>query len=209
MFVFIAVVVEFLFHCPVPLSLSYFISMGGWMDGWMEHLQLSKEDVEFIVPLEVAKMSELVSSMVDEASDDEDNDDDYDDNDHETTSGIIKVPLLNVSTRVLQQVLDFCTHYHTVEAMPWIEKGPLRSTNLADLIPPWYATFVNDMDKEELFQLLLAANYMNIEALLNLTGPAIASRIMGKSVCKILLLLFSSTTISNGRKEEDESWSKK
>jgi S-phase kinase-associated protein 1 len=159
-------------------------------------------------------MSELVSSMVDEASDDDDDDDDNDnDDDHETTSVIIKVPLLNVSTRVLQQVLDFCTHYHTVEPMPWIEKGPLRSTNLADLIPPWYATFVNDMDKEELFQLLLAANYMNIEALLNLTGPAIASRIMGKSVSKILFLLLwlsswlfllLSSTVSNGPKEEKE-----
>jgi S-phase kinase-associated protein 1 len=211
--------VGFLFHCPVPLTLSYSMCMYMYLYGMNGTLQLSKEDVEFIVPLEVAKMSELVSSMLDEASDDDDdndndNDQNVNDGDNDNTTNIIKVPLLNVSTRVLQQVLEFCIHYHTIEPMPWIEKGPLRSTNLADLIPPWYATFVNDMDKEELFQLLLAANYMNIEALLNLTGPAIASRIMGKSVgtnvcccCReYCRLLFSNGPNEEEKEEEDSLW---
>ena len=65
-----------------------------------------------------------------------------------------------------------------------IERGPFRSTSMADRVQLWYAEFIDEArcTKDELFELLLAANYLDIETLLNLTGPAIASRISGKSM---------------------------
>lgn len=132
--------------------------------------KVSNDGSEFPITVEVAKMSELVASLMEEADED--------------GSRVIKVPLPNVSTNTLRKVVEFCNHYQEVEPMRSIERGPLRSTNMADHVQLWYAEFVDDArcTKDELFELLLAANYMDIETLLNLAGPAIASRISGKSV---------------------------
>eukprot|EP00594_Rhizosolenia_setigera_P008283 CAMPEP_0178956784 /NCGR_PEP_ID=MMETSP0789-20121207/10482_1 /TAXON_ID=3005 /ORGANISM="Rhizosolenia setigera, Strain CCMP 1694" /LENGTH=64 /DNA_ID=CAMNT_0020638823 /DNA_START=65 /DNA_END=255 /DNA_ORIENTATION=+ len=53
----------------------------------------SKEGDTFAVPVEVAKMSELVKSMMDE--------DDVDE--------IADIPLPNVKAAVLKKVIEFCT----------------------------------------------------------------------------------------------------
>jgi S-phase kinase-associated protein 1 len=64
--------------------------------------------------------------------------------------------------------------------MKEIEK-PLKSANIADAVNPWYASFVTGIDKEFLFNLILAANYMDIKPLLDLSCAAVASMIKGKT----------------------------
>ena len=139
--------------------------------------KISNDGSEFPVSVQVARMSELVSSLVEEADED--------------SRRMIKVPLPNVSRKTLRRIVEFCNHYQDVEPMRSIERGPLRSTSMADHVQLWYAVFIDEArcTKDELFELLLAANYMDIETLLNLTGPAIASRISGKSVSVVLELL--------------------
>ncbi len=53
---------------------------------------------------------------------------------------------------------------------------------MADLqvVQEWYATFVN-VEQEVLFELILAANYMDIKPLLDLTCATVASMIKGKT----------------------------
>ena len=45
----------------------------------------------------------------------------------------------------------------------------------------WYRTFVNNMDRENLFALLTAANYMNIKPLLDLACLRVTFEVTGKS----------------------------
>ena len=47
--------------------------------------------------------------------------------------------------------------------MPEIEK-PLKSANMNEVVSEWDAKFV-DLDQEMLFELILAANYMDIKSL--------------------------------------------
>ena len=47
-------------------------------------------------------------------------------------------------------------------------------------MPKWDADFVN-IEQETLFELILAANYMDIKPLLDLTCASVASLIKGKS----------------------------
>ena len=128
------------------------------------HQQVSKEGDSFPVDIEVARMSELVKGMLeDESGDDED-----------TT----EIPLPNVKAAVLKKVIEFCSH-HKSEPMTEIEK-PLKSAVMAEVVQKWYADFVN-VEQVLLFELILAANYMDIKPLLDLTCATVASMIKGKT----------------------------
>lgn len=63
-----------------------------------------------------------------------------------------------------------------------IEK-PLKSANMHDVVQDWYAKFV-EVQQETLFELILAANYMDIKPLLDLTCATVASMI---KVCLFFL----------------------
>jgi len=136
---------------------------------------ISKEGDKFPVVEAVAKMSELVRSMMeDKEEEDEDDDDDADDQANKST----EIPLPNVKSEVLKKVIEFCDH-HLAEPMTEIEK-PLKSQNMADVVQKWYADFV-DLEQVLLFELILAANYMDIKPLLDLTCATVASMIKGKT----------------------------
>jgi S-phase kinase-associated protein 1 len=124
---------------------------------------VSTEGDKFEVPKNIAKQSKLVESMVD--------DDDDDDDDHE-------IPIVNVKNKVLVKVIAFMKHYDK-EEMKEIEK-PLTKNNIEELVQPFYADYVN-VDQDALFELIMAANYMNVPPLLDLTCAKVASQIKGKS----------------------------
>ena len=112
-------------------------------------------------------MSELVKSMMDEDADDDDD-----------AGSPTEIPLPNVKAQVLRKVIEFCEH-HLEEPMTEIEK-PLKSQNMGDVVQSWYAEFVN-LEQVLLFELILAANYMDIKPLLDLTCATVASMIKGKT----------------------------
>jgi S-phase kinase-associated protein 1 len=51
---------------------------------------------------------------------------------------------------------------------------------MADVVQQWYADYVN-VEQGLLFELILAANYMDIKPLLDLTCATVASMIKGKT----------------------------
>ena len=92
----------------------------------------------------------------------EENDDDITDND-------LICP--NVCGIILEKVIDFCAYY--VEVEPMIEiKTPFKSDtpSLLDIVTQdWYRKFVENMTREEVFLLIRAANYLDIQPLLKLS----------------------------------------
>lgn len=88
-----------------------------------------------------------------------------------------------------RQVIEFCKHYKE-DPMNEIEK-PLKSANMHDVVQEWYAKFV-EVQQETLFELILAANYMDIKPLLDLTCATVASMI---KVIARFLLNFSSSRV--------------
>lgn len=79
---------------------------------------------------------------------------------------------------VLRKVIAFCEH-HAREPMHDIEK-PLKSSNMSEVVSEWDANFVK-VEQDLLFELILAANYMDIKSLLDLTCAKVASMIKGKT----------------------------
>lgn len=78
---------------------------------------------------------------------------------------------------------------------------------MSDSVPEWYAKYVDDMDQETLFSTVLAANFMNINPLLELGCAKIGSKIRGIRTPQEIAKVFG---IENRKyKEPDEEAIKK
>jgi S-phase kinase-associated protein 1 len=89
-------------------------------------------------------------------------------------------PCPKVTGKILQKVVDYCTHYQE-EEMEKIET-PLQGETVEEIVKPeWFAKFC-EVDREVMFQLVAAANFLNIKPLLDLTCLAVSVSIKGKSV---------------------------
>ncbi|MBA0868610.1 hypothetical protein Goshw_016218 [Gossypium schwendimanii] len=84
------------------------------------------------------------------------------------------IPLPNVTSKILSKVIEYCKKH--VEA----SKSEDRSGSLDDDLKTWDADFVK-VDQATLFDLILAANYLNIKGLLDLTCQTVADMIKGKT----------------------------
>jgi len=153
---------------------------------------VSKEGDVYEVPISVAKMSQLVAETLD--GDEDDDDDDADGNRREVRD----VPLPNVSSTVLAKVIEFGKHYQEEPMTPI--QTPLKSSHIEDLVQKWYAEFV-DVPQHLLFQLVAAANFMDIRALLDLTCLAVSILIKGKSAGELREMF----NISNDLLPEEEN----
>ena len=126
---------------------------------------VSSEKKEFKVPTEILRISTMLSIML------------KNDNEDEEEEGAT-LPLPNVDSNCTEKIIEFMKYYHE-NKMDDIEK-PLKSSNLNEIIQPWYADFI-DVEEELLFSLINAANYMDIQPLLNLGCAKVASLIKNKT----------------------------
>jgi S-phase kinase-associated protein 1 len=133
--------------------------MEGAEDGKIKLVSHDQETIE--VEKSVAIQSVLIKSMLEDAGEDED------------------IPVPNVSSAVLNKILEFCRHVRDTGPCPEIEK-PLRSANIHDVIEKWYADYI-DVDQEMLMEIMMAANYLDIRSLLELSCAKLASKLKGKT----------------------------
>lgn len=157
----------------------------------------SQSGEAFMVTKEVALMSGLVRTFVDErvAYAEEDLEDEEEEGEGATP---MSFPLPNVNSTVLAKVIEFCEHHCDVEKMPAEFEAsiasvaaPLKSADLLQCeIPQWYVNFVDiahgtPTEKELFYDLILQANYLDIAPLFNLTCAKMASMMKGKTVHEI------------------------
>ncbi|PIA25897.1 hypothetical protein AQUCO_10400007v1 [Aquilegia coerulea] len=80
------------------------------------------------------------------------------------------IPLPNVTAKILAKVIEYCKKHVEVEGQSTEEEG----------LKTWDADFVK-VDQATLYDLILAANYLNIKSLLDLTCQTVADMIKGKT----------------------------
>ncbi|KAG8347193.1 Cyclin A/CDK2-associated protein [Trypanosoma vivax] len=132
--------------------------------------------VEFKVRREAAMMSVLLRDMLEDQGEAE---------------AIIPIP--NVSGRTLRLVIDYMEHHYNNQADP-IEK-PLK-TDIKNIISQWdckflYEQLLKDHDEKQhelLIDVIMAANFLNVRDLLDLTCACVANMIRGKSAEEIRTL---------------------
>ncbi|CAI2357352.1 unnamed protein product [Caenorhabditis sp. 36 PRJEB53466] len=85
------------------------------------------------------------------------------------------IPLKNVDSKSLKLVIEWCEHYK--DTRPAEDKGDDYHFMS---VPVWDRGFL-DIDKKDLFDLLNAANYLNVVGLLDVACKTVANMLKGKS----------------------------
>ena len=128
-------------------------------------VKLMTSDGELVeVPKDDAMHSTLIRGIIEDSGAEED------------------IPLPQVKKAILEKIIVYWK-YISQNAAPEIDK-PLRSNQLSDVVNEWYADYVN-VEQELLFELILAANFLDIKSLLELACAKVASVIKGMSIPEI------------------------
>lgn len=128
----------------------------------------SMDGKEFLLEKKSAYISKLVKTSV------------------ETDASATEVPIPSAKADILELVVEYMNH-HKGEEPPVIEK-PLRSKVMKDVCKDkWDADFIDKIgdNRQQLYDLILAANYMDIKSLLHLGCAKVASLIKGQPLEKI------------------------
>ncbi|EAT83524.1 E3 ubiquitin ligase complex SCF subunit [Parastagonospora nodorum] len=114
------------------------------------------------VPRKVAERSILIKNLLEDLG-------------GETSESI---PIPNVNEPVMKKVLEWCDHHK--DDPPATQDDDSDSRKKSTDIDEWDQKFMQ-VDQEMLFEIILAANYLDIKALLDVGCKTVANMIKGKS----------------------------
>ena len=89
------------------------------------------------------------------------------------------IQLPDIKYDILKKVVDYLTYYK--DKNPKDIPKPMPSANLSEVIDEWDVKFINSIELDNVFDLINAANYMDIPSLLDLACAKIASLMKGKT----------------------------
>ncbi|VVT53215.1 uncharacterized protein SAPINGB_P003461 [Magnusiomyces paraingens] len=122
---------------------------------------VSADDVKYTVDNKTASRSVLIKNMMEDLGDD-----------------TAEIPLPNATSNVLKKVIEYCEH-HKDDPIPHADEDSEQTKNATD-ISEWDAKFFQ-VDQELLFEILLAANYLDIRSLLDAGSKTVANMIRNKT----------------------------
>ncbi|TIB81979.1 hypothetical protein E3Q22_00645 [Wallemia mellicola] len=123
---------------------------------------LTSDNEQFTVDKDIAERSVLIKNMLE----------DIGESDH-------PIPLPNVTSNVFKKVLEYCDH-HRKDPLPSSDESADDSRKRTTDINEWDQKFIQ-VDQEMLFEIILAANYLDIKPLLDVGCKTVANMIKGKT----------------------------
>ena len=128
-------------------------------------IMISSDGEKFELSKRAAMRSQLVKESISENSED-----------------AIEFKVDKVKGTVLKKVVEYLEHYKDQE--PKEIERPLPSQNFNECVDDWDYNFI-DLDLDKISEINLAANYLDIRPLLELSGAKIASLIKGKTTQEV------------------------
>ena len=114
------------------------------------------------------------------------------------------IPLPDIKYDILKKVVEYLAHYKEKE--PQKIPKPLPSQDLKEVTDEWDVNFINGMDLDSVFDLINAANYMDIAPLLDLACAKIASLMKGKSAAEIRAMFNIECDLTEDELKEYEEY---
>ena len=115
-----------------------------------------------------------------------------------------EIPLPDIKFDILKKVVEYLTFYK--DKTPREIPKPLPSPNLAEVTDEWDVNFINGIDLDSVFDLINAANYMDISSLLDLACAKIASLMKGKTAEEIRAMFNIECDLSEEELKEYEEY---
>lgn len=140
----------------------------------------SSDHKEIEVDKKVIEKSILIKNMIEDVGDSDE-----------------PIPIPNVNEKILQKVKEWCIQHENDKIQ---EEENLRNTDIEE----WDKKFF-EVDQETLFDIILAANYLDIKGLLDTGCKTVANMIKGKSAEEIR----KTFNITNDFTPEEEAQIKK
>jgi len=122
---------------------------------------LSSDNAPITVDKEVAERSVLIKNMIEDLGEIDE-----------------AIPIPNVNEAVLRKVIEWCEHHKNDP--PATNDDESDSRKRSTDIEEWDMKFMQ-VDQEMLFEIILAANYLDIKPLLDVGCKTVANMIKGKS----------------------------
>jgi len=158
---------------------------------------ISNDGEEYKVPSNVAKLSKFLEDTI-QCQDESENDNDVgedDDVEHtlDAASGsrfrIQTIPLPTIRSACLSKIVEFCKFHVTIEPLHAIPSPLVGCTIEENISQHWYREFVEKLELSMVYELVTAANYMDIKPLLDLSCLVVMVNLYGKSVEQIRVAL--------------------
>ncbi|KAJ8111581.1 hypothetical protein OPT61_g5852 [Boeremia exigua] len=122
----------------------------------------TSDNIDLEVDRQVAERSILIKNLLEDLGGDNDE----------------AIPIPNVNEPVMKKVLEWCEHHRNDP--PASQDDDSDSRKKSTDIDEWDQKFMQ-VDQEMLFEIILAANYLDIKALLDVGCKTVANMIKGKS----------------------------
>ncbi|KAI7871132.1 E3 ubiquitin ligase complex SCF subunit sconC [Spinellus fusiger] len=142
---------------------------------------LSSDSEPFVIDKEVAERSVLIKNMLEDIGESD-----------------ASIPLPNVTAKVLKKVIEWCEHHREDPVVQ--DDQERRNTDIDE----WDQKYM-EVDQETLFDIILAANYLDIKPLLDVGCKTVANMIKGKTADEIR----KTFNITNDFTPEEEAQIKK
>ncbi|ORZ00835.1 E3 ubiquitin ligase complex SCF subunit sconC [Syncephalastrum racemosum] len=142
---------------------------------------LSSDNETFTVEKDVAERSVLIKNMLEDVGESD-----------------APIPLPNVTAKILRKVIEWCEQHKNDPVVQ--DEQERRNTDIDE----WDQKYM-EVDQETLFDIILAANYLDIKPLLDVGCKTVANMIKGKSAEEIR----RTFNITNDFTPEEEAQIKK
>ena len=166
----------------------------------------SAEGDTYELPYEAAVLSVLVKNTID--VEDSDDDDDEEDTENDGSDEVYEIDIPKVKSNCLAHCVKFLKH-HATEPMHELQT-PLNGTDIDTILAsqPWYRNYISDMDRPMAFRIVQAANYMEIQPLLDIACLRVSTELVGKSAeeIRIILNLPKMTPEEEGEARKKHPW---
>lgn len=146
---------------------------------------LSSENIKFNIDSKSAERSNLLKGLLQDYTEDTD------------------IPMTEIKSDILKKCTEYLTHYKDIE--PREIPKPLPSANLLDVTDEWDVNFIS-IELDAVFDLINAANFLDIKPLLDLACSKIASTMKGKSAEEIRTIFNLENDLTEDEIKEFEEY---
>ncbi len=138
------------------------------------------DGIDIKIPLEIAKVSITISNMLEDLGEIDENEDNI-------------IPIPGVNGAILTKIYTFCEYIHNNPTELEHLQTWLDDKTFTVPLSQWFNDYLN-VDQQTMFEVILGANFLDIQSLLNMQCKHVANIIRNKTPEQLRVLFTNQST---------------